>query len=528
MYLLPEDTVAALLTDGAVEAVQMATGIRYAWTHKYIEFEIRAKLILACMPECKHKTNLCKKLFPSGLPPDRSSEVHGKSAERSAPVAPNTQWLTSAPFASEARGSLNPGRNNAADNRLQDGPCTLKAPGTNIQYPFSRLILYGVKIEEVRKYALRKPIIEHGGYTWIVETPGEKSSAAEPIAVAPYMDALPPRPKKAQIIGLARFTHSSVYKDWNSYDEARQQHCIHPDNTSKEWQPSVSENCYAWHVAEVKELVEYVKPPAGGMQGFRATELSVVLAEPSLLVDSCEVERFWRSGNGAAVTNRNKTCTLDSKLPPTADAMALDTDVAVAMELEANLELASAVNEQRYHTSLHGLAEHPAQAQFADDDYEAPRCDACLLDAPSSSLLDEGPKQVLIVPSTSIDALLERNEVEHYDPEWLMDGSTTVDSFAQPSFRLNDSVVYAWQAGFTDNERWQALLRVLPESRHRFSYEEYAAAVGATHPPLLPSPIDAKLPYRWLLCPAPSQVLVFQCIGNVSLHGGSHQPPVVT
>ena len=50
---------------------------------------------------------------------------------------------------------------------------TLSLPGLNINWPFSQLILAGVKTVEVRSYALGyKNIARPGVEMWLVETPG--------------------------------------------------------------------------------------------------------------------------------------------------------------------------------------------------------------------------------------------------------------------------------------------------------------------------------------------------------------------
>ena len=102
---------------------------------------------------------------------------------------------------------------------------TLYRPGLNIQWPFSQLVLLGVKTEEIRSYALNhRDIADANQEYYIVETQGPCKKAMKN-AIFGDID-IAPRPNAAHIVGTVIFSQSHQYKDQNTFHQARDKHCI--------------------------------------------------------------------------------------------------------------------------------------------------------------------------------------------------------------------------------------------------------------------------------------------------------------
>ena len=89
---------------------------------------------------------------------------------------------------------------------------TLSLPGLNINWPFSQLILAGVKTIETRTYALgHRNIAQPDVEMWLVETPSKADAISKGWVLAGGA-AVAPRPEKAQIVGTVTFSHSDEYE----------------------------------------------------------------------------------------------------------------------------------------------------------------------------------------------------------------------------------------------------------------------------------------------------------------------------
>ena len=85
---------------------------------------------------------------------------------------------------------------------------TLSLPGLNINWPFSQLILAGVKTVEARSYALGYRNIAHADVAmWPVETPGQTDAMSKGWVLAGGA-AVAARPEKAHIVGTTTFSRS--------------------------------------------------------------------------------------------------------------------------------------------------------------------------------------------------------------------------------------------------------------------------------------------------------------------------------
>jgi hypothetical protein len=143
---------------------------------------------------------------------------------------------------------------------------TLSLPGLNINWPFSQLILAGVKTVEVRTYALgHRNIAQPDVEMWLVETPA-KANAISKGWVLPGGDAVAPRPKDAQIVGTVTFSRSDEYETPAAFRADRENHRI-AQGGSYDWDGKGER--HAWRVSAVRRLARPVPQPGGkGTTGF--------------------------------------------------------------------------------------------------------------------------------------------------------------------------------------------------------------------------------------------------------------------
>ena len=145
-------------------------------------------------------------------------------------------------------------------------------PGLNIQWPFSQLILLGVKTEEIRTYALdtgrpkerRRYNAKANEEVWIVETLGLTNSLKKDVIVGDVH--IPPRPIAAHIVGTVTFSYSHQYTDKNTFHDARNKHCI--AQASKQYNWEGTSDCFGWHVSKVRALTTPIPAGDKGMTGF--------------------------------------------------------------------------------------------------------------------------------------------------------------------------------------------------------------------------------------------------------------------
>ena len=152
-------------------------------------------------------------------------------------------------------------------------PSELSLRGINIQYPFSRLILSGVKTVEVRTYRLGDRNL--GGANedlFLIETPGSKNLKGA-LLDRRYPIGLPP--SVAQVIGIVRFSSSEQYANkptsryqWHmpSWNKHRSKHRI-KEGGHYDW--NRKDAMYAWHVDNVQPFSEPVPAGEKGLWGYR-------------------------------------------------------------------------------------------------------------------------------------------------------------------------------------------------------------------------------------------------------------------
>ena len=134
--------------------------------------------------------------------------------------------------------------------------------GINIQRPWARLILDGLKTVEARKYELK-------GYRnedlWIIETPGKRRRGETFVA---------------RIIGIVRFGSSFQYTDLAHWRAHKESHCIR-EGSCFDWQGPTkgkTPKMYGWNVTSAQALVVPQRgPDKKGNIGCKAIKRVAVL-----------------------------------------------------------------------------------------------------------------------------------------------------------------------------------------------------------------------------------------------------------
>ncbi|CAE7576933.1 unnamed protein product [Symbiodinium natans] len=121
--------------------------------------------------------------------------------------------------------------------------------GINIQYPWSRLIIAGVKTIEVRKYPLGKyPCFTAGQDVFLIETPGQRSTDGADCAI----DVGPP-PEHSRVIGLLRFNGCFQFADLEEFEVFRAQTRIRQGGKYA-WSNLGDGPIFGWGVGSAREL----------------------------------------------------------------------------------------------------------------------------------------------------------------------------------------------------------------------------------------------------------------------------------
>ena len=138
-----------------------------------------------------------------------------------------------------------------ADTHTSQKRTRLRLRGLNIQWPFSQLLLSGLKLVEARRYALGYHGIAHANEElWLIETPGPATSTKNAM---PENSAVSPRPAKAQIVRTICFTAAIRYTGRRAFRADAGRHRIAAGG-NKEWRGDGQ--MYAWEVGPVRALQE--------------------------------------------------------------------------------------------------------------------------------------------------------------------------------------------------------------------------------------------------------------------------------
>ena len=168
-------------------------------------------------------------------------------------------------------------------NVLVDSPFAFRGEvrclhGINIQRPWARMILSGVKTIEARRYRLCKYIDED---LWVIETPGTKRRSAT---------------FQSKIIGVVRFGSDFRYQDLSQWRSDESQHCI--ERCSRfDWKgPELDSAMYGWRVVSASLLAEPQSLLAvKGVIGCEAGSRHVVTQDHGSLLKR-QWKRFARGG----------------------------------------------------------------------------------------------------------------------------------------------------------------------------------------------------------------------------------------
>ncbi len=116
-------------------------------------------------------------------------------------------------------------------------------PGLNIQWPWARLILDGIKTIETRSYSLPKKYINQP--LAIIETPGSKSKQ---LGVT-----------EAKIIGVVTFSECFQYKSFEVWAEDYDRHRVTVDDP--QFRFSRDQEKWAWVISDIKILKNALPAP---------------------------------------------------------------------------------------------------------------------------------------------------------------------------------------------------------------------------------------------------------------------------
>ena len=142
--------------------------------------------------------------------------------------------------------------------------------GININWPFSQLILAGVKTVEVRSYALGyRNVAQPDVEMWLVETPGPfRGSSLAALGSALLGDTVcGSQPQIAHIVGTVTFSTSHKYKHIREFHADEERHRI-VRGSRYDWRGC--DQRYAWSVSATRRLTETIPQPGPkGVTGFR-------------------------------------------------------------------------------------------------------------------------------------------------------------------------------------------------------------------------------------------------------------------
>lgn len=159
----------------------------------------------------------------------------------------------------------------------------LSLRGLNIEWPYSQLILAGLRTVEVRGYGLgfKNPNVLPGEEVWLIETLGPKKARKN--AIGDRRD-IGQRPKRAQIVGTVIFSQAEQYADVDAFRADAGRHCIE-ERGAHVWDGRGDR--YAWHVWAVRALSKPICGPVKTVQGIRKhTSFEVSFVTPVTLEET--------------------------------------------------------------------------------------------------------------------------------------------------------------------------------------------------------------------------------------------------
>ena len=171
---------------------------------------------------------------------------------------------------------------------------TVSAPVTHVEYPWSRLLLCGVKAFEIRAYDLPAAVTKNGGDVWLMELPGQIT--AEDIRLVPWLRELPQKAERSEIIGMLRLGHSTQYASWSDFDADIFQHCLHP-SAQGYFGPFFRRHDmlpYKWEVMASRELVEFLPGPSHNyLQENSIMTRTADFGHPTMNLLMSDLQEYW-------------------------------------------------------------------------------------------------------------------------------------------------------------------------------------------------------------------------------------------
>lgn len=116
-------------------------------------------------------------------------------------------------------------------------------PGINIQAPWARLILDGVKTIETRNYPT--PVKYLHQWMWLIETPGKS------------------RVFKSRVIGKVKFSRCKIYKNMSDFHSDFSSHMVDNGNSDFGWCEEKTK--WGWEIGGVISCSEFAPPNPRGI-----------------------------------------------------------------------------------------------------------------------------------------------------------------------------------------------------------------------------------------------------------------------
>ena len=177
---------------------------------------------------------------------------------------------------------------------------TLSMPGLNVNWPFSQLILAGVKTVEARSYPLgRRNMAQPDVEMWLVEAPPASDAISQGWLFAGDL-AVALRPQRCQIVGTVTFSHSDEYGSLQAFRADRKIHRIAAGG-QYDWDGTGKR--YAWRVSAVRRLAQ----PARSLcrTGFTKKRSYTVIFAESANIDGLPSGESGQDGHRAATGKRS-------------------------------------------------------------------------------------------------------------------------------------------------------------------------------------------------------------------------------
>ena len=266
----------------------------------------------ASQPPGKHARSAAQKRLPaaSGGSNGTNPTVCSSTASRAALKRPASALGVACPSAAVQA---------AAPNAVASAGLwqQLVLRGLNVQYPFSQLILHGLKSVEARRYPLgHRKIATAGEELFLIETPGQTTHNA----LLGDM-VLPPRPETARIVGTIVFSADQRYDSTEDFRQDAGAHRIKAGAKGYDW--TGEGNMYAWRLARVRPCRPLLDFGGKGDTGFgpRALEIEFLCFDDEEAAAAAEPCSDDGDDNGIDPTASSSSAPSPKKRPSAASVV---------------------------------------------------------------------------------------------------------------------------------------------------------------------------------------------------------------